>query len=405
MNIEFLMRVVPAVFTSVIICFISIPVIIKIAELKKLMDEPDKKRKIHKEVVPTLGGIGIFAAFMISFSIWGSAASLESYPFFVAGLFILLLVGIRDDILTISPNKKLLIQLLAAAEIVIGGGVVLTDFGGILGIYQVPWYLGAGITILAFVSLINAINLIDGIDGLAGGIGIVVSSILGIWFWYTGFVALSVLAFSLSGALIGFLIYNVHPAKIFMGDTGSMAVGFILAYLVIQFLVANSTVVSSGWYIENAHIFAISLLIIPIVDTLRVFTLRVASGKSPFVADRNHTHHQLLDVGMSPEVASFSLWMGNFALIAAGFFLNGIDANILLFLILLGGFGILPLTKFLFASYLKYNRKLAYYSYLRSQAGSQSDYESLKEEMKKLIFLNKSKKENIQDKVGEAESS
>src|SRR6056297_2988606 len=283
MNIEFLMRVVPAVFTSVIVCFISIPVIIKIASVKQLLDEPDQNRKIHKEVVPTLGGIGIFAAFIISFSIWGSAATLESYPFFVAGLFMLLLVGIKDDILSLSPNKKLLIQLIAATEIVIGGGVVLTDFGGILGIYQVPWFMGAGITILAFVSLINAINLIDGIDGLAGGIGIVVSSILGIWFWHTGFVALSVLAFSLSGALIGFLIYNVHPAKIFMGDTGSMAVGFILSYLVIQFLISNNSVVNSGWYIENAPVFAISLLIIPIVDTLRVFTLRVASGKSPFV--------------------------------------------------------------------------------------------------------------------------
>jgi len=405
MNIEFLMRVVPAVFTSVIICFISIPVIIKIADLKRLMDEPDKNRKIHKEVVPTLGGIGIFAAFMISFSIWGSAATLESYPFFVAGLFMLLLVGIKDDILSLSPNKKLLIQLIAATEIVIGGGVVLTDFGGILGIYQVPWFMGAGITILAFVSLINAINLIDGIDGLAGGIGIVVSSILGIWFWHTGFVALSVLAFSLSGALIGFLIYNVHPAKIFMGDTGSMAVGFILSYLVIQFLISNNSVVNSGWYIENAPVFAISLLIIPIVDTLRVFTLRVASGKSPFVADRNHTHHQLLDAGMSPDVASFSLWMGNFALVAIGFFLNDLNPNILLFLILLGGFGILPFTKFLFATYLKYNRKLAYYSYLRSQANSDSDYAALKEEMKKMLGANKTKKNSEKNEMGEVESS
>jgi len=401
MNIEFLMRVVPAVFTSVIVCFISIPVIIKIASVKQLLDEPDQNRKIHKEVVPTLGGIGIFAAFIISFSIWGNAASLESYPFFVAGLFMLFLAGIKDDILSLSPNKKLLIQLLAASELVFGGGVVLTNYGGVLGIYEVSWIVGALITVLSFVTLVNAHNLIDGIDGLAGGIGIVISSILGIWFWHTGFIALSVLAFSLSGALIGFLIFNIHPAKIFMGDTGSMAVGYIIAYLVIQFLISNNSLVNSSWHIENASVFAISLLIIPIVDTLRVVALRIGAGKSPFVADRNHTHHQLLDVGMSPDIASFSLWMGNFALVSMGYFLNEINPNILLCLVLIGGFSILPITKFIFATYLKYNRKLAYYSYLRSRAESDSDYDKLKDEMRKLVGT-KSKSE---DEVGKLESS
>ena len=404
MNIDFLMRVVPAVFTSVMICFISIPVIIKIADLKKLMDEPDENRKIHKEVVPTLGGIGIFAAFLISFSIWGNASSLDSFPFFVAGLFMLFLVGIKDDILGISVNKKLLIQTLAAAEIVLLGGVYLNDLGGIFGIYELPFYIGAPLTILAFVALINAYNLIDGIDGLAGGIGVVLASILGIWFWHTGFIALSVLAFSLSGALIGFLIYNVHPAKIFMGDTGSMAVGFIISYLVIQFLISNNSLAGSGWHIENAPIFAIALLIIPIVDTLRVVALRLASGKSPFVADRNHTHHQLLDIGMSPDIVSFSLWMGNFALVGLAYLLNALEPNILLAVVLLGGFSILPVTKFLFATYLKYNRKLAYYSYLRSRAQSDSDFSALKDEVKKMMSINKSKKDD-KNEVGEVEAS
>lgn len=368
MNIDFLTRVVPAVFTSVVICFLSIPVIIKIAELKQLIDEPDQNRKIHKEVVPTLGGIGIFGAFIISFSIWGNAVTLESYPFFVAGLFMLFLIGIKDDILSISPNMKLAIQLLAAAEIVIGGGVFITDFGGIFGINQVPTYIGGFITILAFVALVNAHNLIDGIDGLAGGIGIVVSSLLGIWFWHTGFIALSVLAFSLSGALVGFLIYNIHPAKIFMGDTGSMAVGFILAYLVIQFLMVNNSIIGSDWHIENAIVFAVSLLIIPIVDTIRVFTLRVFAGQSPFAADRNHTHHQLLKIGMSPDVAAFSLWMANFCIVAFAFFLNELNANLLIVLVLTAGFSILPVIKYLFVTYHKYNRRLAYYSYLKSKS-------------------------------------
>lgn len=344
------------------------------------MDEPDQNRKVHQEVVSTLGGIGIFAAFVISFSIWGNAANLETYPFFIAGLFMLFLIGIQDDILTISANKKLIIQILAATEIVLAGGLVLTDLGGLFGIYQIPWFLGAAVTILAFVALINAYNLIDGIDGLAGGIGLVVSSILGIWFWHTGFIALSVLSFALAGALVGFLVYNVHPAKIFMGDTGSMAVGFILSYLVIQFLISNSSITESGWYIENAPVFAISLLIIPIVDTLRVFTLRIASGKSPFLADRNHTHHQLLDAGMPVDIASFSLWMANFGIVALAYFFNDLDASVLLILVLGCGFSILPLTKFLFSTYTKYNRRLVYYAYLRSRS-STSDSKPIINEM------------------------
>lgn len=370
---EFLIRVVPAIVTSIVICFAAIPVIIKIADLKKLMDESDQFRKIHHNVIPTLGGIGIFAAFLISFSIWGNAASLESYPFFVAGLFMLFLTGIKDDILTMSANSKLLIQTVAAAEIVIGGGVVFTDFQGLFGIYEVSWITGALVTILAFVALINSYNLIDGIDGLAGGIGIVVSSILGIWFWHTGFISLSVLSFALAGSLVGFLIYNVHPAKIFMGDTGSMAVGFILAYLVMQFLISNNSVAGSGWYIENAPVFAISLLIIPIVDTLRVFTLRILAGKSPFVADRNHTHHQLLNAGMSADIASFCLWMANFVLVALAYFLSDINSTMLMFIVLVGGFSVLPICKSLFSIYSNYNRRLVYYSYLKTRDSFSGD--------------------------------
>lgn len=364
---EFFIRVVPAIVTSIVICFVSIPVIIKIADLKKLMDESDQFRKLHNNVIPTLGGIGIFAAFLISFSIWGNAASLESYPFFVAGLFMLFLTGIKDDILTISANSKLLIQSVAAAEIVIGGGIVFTNFQGLFGVHEVSWITGALVTILAFVALINSYNLIDGIDGLAGGIGIVVSSILGIWFWHTGFITLSVLSFALSGSLVGFLIYNVHPAKIFMGDTGSMAVGFILAYLVMQFLISNNSVAGSGWYIENAPVFAVSLLIIPIVDTLRVFTLRILSGKSPFVADRNHTHHQLLDAGMSADIASFSLWMANFGFVAIAYFFNDMNSSLLMLIVLGGGFSVLPIIKGLYSIYINYNRRLVYYSYRKNR--------------------------------------
>ncbi len=330
------------------------PAIIKIASLKKLMDEPDEDRKFHKKVIPTLGGIGIFSSFLISFSIWGKAGTLESYPFFVAALFMLFLIGIKDDILILSPLKKLLVQILVSIEIVIGGGMAVTNLDGLLGFYQIPWIAGAILSIFIFIVMINAFNLIDGIDGLAGGIGLVISSVLGVWFLFAGFNTLAILAFVLAGSLIGFLIFNFPPAKIFMGDTGAMAVGFILTYMVMQFILINQTNLNSEFHINNAAIIAIALLIVPIVDTLRVFVLRVISLKNPLIADYNHVHHQLMKEGISPIIASPALWLGNIWVIILAYSLDSLNPNILFVIVLVAGFLILPFIKLLYSLFLKY---------------------------------------------------
>lgn len=133
MNLYDLMLIVPAVLTAYVISYISMPVIIKIAGLKEYIDAPDGERKLQKTVVPTLGGIGIISAFIISYSVWGQAVTLESYPFFIAGLFVLFLTGIKDDLLVLSPAQKLIVQVATAILLVFGGGIVLTDFGGVFG--------------------------------------------------------------------------------------------------------------------------------------------------------------------------------------------------------------------------------------------------------------------------------
>lgn len=343
-----------ALFTSIVISFVSMPTIIKIASLKKLMDEPDEDRKRHSETIPTLGGIGIFAAFLISFSIWGSAGSLESYPFFVAALFMLFLVGVKDDILVLSPMKKLLIQIFVGLEIVFAGGVMITSFGGVLGLYQTPWIIGALISVIIFVAVINAFNLIDGIDGLAAGVGLIVSFVLGSWFLFSGFNTLAILAFVLMGSLMGFMVFNFHPAKIFMGDTGAMAVGFILAYLVIQFILLNQANTASEFYINNAPVFALALLIIPVVDTLRVTVLRLIAGNNPFKADYNHVHHQFINDGIAANFASPILWLGNIWVITLAYYLDYLNPNTLLVIVLIAGFLILPFSKFVYSQLLKY---------------------------------------------------
>lgn len=348
MNLYDLMLIVPAVLTAYVISYISMPVIIKIAGLKEYIDAPDGERKLQKTVVPTLGGIGIISAFIISYSVWGQAVTLESYPFFIAGLFVLFLTGIKDDLLVLSPAQKLIVQVATAILLVFGGGIVLTDFGGVFGFESVHWFIGAFFSVVILIAIINAYNLIDGIDGLAGGVGVIASGILGIWFWGANFLSLAVLSFSLSGALIGFLTFNMYPAKIFMGDTGAMAIGFILGYLSLEFLTLNASLAEQAWHIPNGQIFAVSILIIPIIDTLRVIIIRVVQGLNPFAADRNHIHHKLLDLGMSHHFAAFSLWIANILMIGIAYSLMQFEINIQLFSILLLGFIILPAIRFIY---------------------------------------------------------
>ncbi len=348
MGSESLVWVFPAVLTSLLISYISMPVIIQIAGLKNLIDEPDEVRKFHSGMIPTLGGIGIFAAFLISFSVWGGATNLTSYPFFVASLFMLFLIGIKDDILVISPTKKFLVQLLAAVEIVLGGKVYIDNLNGLFGVYELSWIVGVCLSVVIIVALINSYNLIDGIDGLAGGVGLVASVFLGIWFFGAGFHSLGMLSFVLSGALIGFLIFNFHPAKIFMGDTGAMAVGFILAFLSLQFISLNQTITESEWHIENATVMAVAVMIIPVVDTLRVSVIRLLSGHSPFIADHNHIHHKLIESNIPQHYAAISLWIANIVIIGVIYLTQNLEPSMLLCITLILGSVMLPSIKLIF---------------------------------------------------------
>lgn len=352
MSISDLLLILPAVATAFVICYMAMPVIIKLAGLKNLIDAPDEVRKTHEGSMPTLGGIGIFSAFIISFSVWGNAAELASYPFFIAALFTLLLVGVRDDILMLDPVKKLIVQIVASILVVVGGNIIVTNFGGVFGLNEIPWIAGVIFSVVVLVAIINAFNLIDGIDGLAGGVGVIISSILGIWFWGAGFMSMAILSFSLTAALVGFLVYNMHPARIFMGDTGAMAVGFILGFLALKFLTLNSGLAGEGWYVQNAHVLAIAALIVPIVDTVRVMILRTVRGQRLFGADRSHMHHKLIDMGLSHEYVSFSLWLANILVIGIAYSISFLEINLQMAIVIASGFCILPAVQLLYNFHL-----------------------------------------------------
>lgn len=320
--------------TSFIIVFISIPSIIKVARLKHLFDFPEE-RKAHKTEQPTLGGLAIFAGVIFSFSFFTAEMYFPIRQYVIAAMVILFFIGMKDDIIIISPFKKLIGQILAAFIVVYFGELRLTSLHGVFGIYSLPEWLSIAATIFSILVIINSINFIDGIDGLAAGIGIIACSVFGIFLYYYGEYVLSLLAFSLLSALLAFMRYNFSPAKIFMGDTGSLIVGFVLSILCIRFVEINKSATAAFITSSFSPVLAISVLIVPLSDMLRIFCLRLYNGKSPFAPDRNHIHHRLLDLGMNHRTASFTLYATSILFIAMTILLRKMHSMELLSLVVL----------------------------------------------------------------------
>ncbi|WP_234734324.1 glycosyltransferase family 4 protein [Tellurirhabdus bombi] len=293
-------------------CFVavvSIPVVIKISEIKHLMEKPGV-RSSHKTATPTFGGIAVFAAMLISYFLWPAIDQTDIYRsnLSIVGMTILFFIGIKDDLAGIDPNKKIFFQVLPSLILIFFGDLRIDYLYGIFGFHHINDFFAIAITCFIFIVLINAINLIDGIDGLAGGIGMLASVTFGGWFLLTNHFAMACLAFTLAGALVGFLRFNFsRTSKIFMGNTGSLILGFMLSFFAVRFINLNNTYRFDPTAFFNAPIIAIVVLIVPIFDTLRVFLVRILSGKSPFSADRNHMHHILIDNGLSHAGATIVL--------------------------------------------------------------------------------------------------
>ncbi|MBL7697629.1 MAG: undecaprenyl/decaprenyl-phosphate alpha-N-acetylglucosaminyl 1-phosphate transferase [Chitinophagaceae bacterium] len=299
------------------ITFLAIPAIIIVAESKKLFDVPDE-RKIHQAHIPSLGGIGIFAGFMLACLLSISLGNASEFQYFLAAALVMFFLGLKDDILVISPVKKFIGQVLAAFLIVYKGGVQITSMHGFLGVNELPEMFSIFLTYFTVIVIINSFNLIDGIDGLAGTLGIIASAIFGSWFLAAGMVPYAVLGFSLAGALTAFLIFNYHPAKIFMGDTGSMLIGLVNAILVVKFIaVAQSPGINVP--VTAAPAVGFTVLLIPLLDTLRVFGIRIFHQRSPFSPDRNHIHHLMLDKGWSHNTITFTLAGFSIAFVVAAY--------------------------------------------------------------------------------------
>lgn len=284
------------------ITFYAIPKIIKIANYRKLYDIPDD-RKVHTEPKPSLGGVAVFAGFIISLLFFGELERFPYHQFYILAFVTVFFYGLSDDIMVLSPHKKFFGQLLVSALLVFKANLVLSNMHGFLGIHSLNAPISYILSMFTIIVIMNAFNLIDGIDGLAATICIITSSVFAWFFYMNGEYGFATLGFTFAASLCAFLIFNHAPARIFMGDTGSMMCGVVNAILVIHFI--ENANASKVFNVTASPALGFGILIMPLLDTLRVFTIRILHGRSPFFPDRNHLHHILLDRGLSHKVITW----------------------------------------------------------------------------------------------------
>jgi UDP-N-acetylmuramyl pentapeptide phosphotransferase/UDP-N-acetylglucosamine-1-phosphate transferase len=317
-----------ATVSAFLITYFSIPIIIIVAQMKKLYDVPDD-RKVHAAPIPSLGGLGIFAGLSFCMMVFIPFGQSEEFQYFMAAALVIFFLGLKDDILVITWMKKLLGQFIAAFLIMYKGGIQIQSMHGFLGIYELSQASSVVFTMLTIIVIINSFNLIDGVDGLAASLGCVSVVSFGVYFLLAGQFPYAMLAFIMAGSLLAFLIFNHSPAKIFMGDTGSLLLGMVNAILVIRFI-GSAGDPASGQPLNASPAIGFAVLLVPLFDTLRVFSLRILSRRSPFSPDRNHVHHVLLDLGLSHSHVTYTCVLFNIAFIAYSFLGRGLGTTFLL---------------------------------------------------------------------------
>ncbi|MDO5569557.1 MAG: MraY family glycosyltransferase [bacterium] len=319
-------EIIIMVLSTFVISLILVPLMKKVAIYINALDIPKDERRMHKDNVPKLGGLGIFLSFLFGYIFFGKQ-SIQMNSILI-GSFIIIITGLIDDIKPIKARYKLIGQVVAALLIPLYGNMVLTDISAFgiyinFGIFSIP------LTVLFIIGVINCINLSDGLDGLAGGISSIYFITIGIvasLMSNTGGLDV-ILTFIMLGSTLGFLVYNFYPAKIFMGDTGSMFLGYIIS--VIALLGYKNITVTS-------LIIPIFLLAIPILDTAFAIVRRLIKKENIFTPDKQHLHHQIYNMCFSVRTTVICIYIIDilFALVSILYSINNPTLGIILYIFL-----------------------------------------------------------------------
>ena len=309
---------VPATATiiSLIVVILLHPQLVKLALKKDIVDKPNARR-LNRTPIPVLGGIGVFAGFATALIFSATAFSITISYISLIAIAIMLIVGLVDDIRDLKPKTKFLAQIVIITALYFLCDVRIDNFHGTFGIDGITEALSLPLTIFACVGLINSINLIDGIDGLSSGYAIAASLLFLIFGYIQGNATDIVLSSSLIGALIPFFIFNVFGKKnkMFIGDSGSHSLGLI--FCIITLGIINSDTTSTDTAISNSTIpFCLAVMAHPVMDTLRVMTMRILNGNPPFKADKTHLHHIIIAAGTTHLATTTIIISLNIAVVA-----------------------------------------------------------------------------------------
>lgn len=320
--------------SALMVSWIAIPVIVRVAYDKGIVDKPNQ-RTSHKGAVPVLGGVAIFAGLILGSSVFIPESDLNALRYILGGVIILFFTGQKDDVESLSPVNKFLAQLLAAFFVVVLADIRIQSVHGFAGYHDIPDWLSIVISFFLVILIVNAFNLIDGIDGLSSGVGILVSGFFGLWLYGMGYYSQAILASALIGGLIPFFYFNVFGKKnkLFMGDSGSLLVGYMVSIFVLR-ACGKELPVDHFLHMKAAPAVAIGILIYPLFDLGRVFFLRIVKGRSPFHPDRNHIHHLFIDGGTSHRRSTFYILLFSLFGAVLSWFLRNIEIWILALILL-----------------------------------------------------------------------
>ena len=316
-------KIMLAFIIALSVVMLGMPSLIRLAVQKNLLDDPLEDRKVHLRSVPRLGGVLVFIGTVVTTSILVSPEGESAIAFLrlAAAATILFFLGLKDDLVHLDPLKKLAIQLVVGAILIFGGGFMVSDFSGLFGIGAISPWAAIPFSMFVYIVVVNSVNLIDGLDTLAGGYGFLVAISCALWFQLTGQPDFTILCLALAGSLAGFILFNITPARIFLGDSGSLILGMFIYVLATSIMATPDAQIPAAWAHRSMPVLAMTMLSYPLVDTLRVFTLRVRQGRSPLSPDRNHLHHRMLRLGLSHLQAALCIHGYTALMVGLGFLL------------------------------------------------------------------------------------
>lgn len=306
-----------AFIASFVVVALSYSRVRRVAVKRNVVDNPNA-RKLQKEPVPVMGGVAVFIGLLTGLCVVSITVNMmQLLPVFVA-MSLMLCVGVMDDVSGLSPWLRFFIEIMVVVMLIVVTGTSLNNLHGLWGAYHLPLAISVPLTIFAVVGMINALNLIDGVDGLLAGFCIMASIAFGVLFYHCGLVQMVALSAVTAGSLLPFFLHNVFGArsKMFIGDGGSLMMGVVMSSFVVVAVSLEgeySNAVPKGVGLVP---FTMAVMAVPVFDTLRVMTMRIVRGVSPFHPDKTHLHHLFIDLGYSHIGTTLSVLSLNFLVMA-----------------------------------------------------------------------------------------